>query len=193
MDYKQVNDYEVMYMVRENEDGAKDLLFKKYRPLIGKLASKYSEFAKRHGVEFDDLVQEGYIALNQAICNYDENSGILFYSYASLCINRHLITYCRNMNSKKNYILDNSLSDEVLYENAPDFANPEQIVFSKLAYQQFVHIKCLFDINYSSIFELRYNGFSYKEISALLDIPISTIDGRIYRIKNKIKEEKLFS
>lgn len=191
MDYKKVNDYEVMYMVRENEDAAKDLLFKKYTPLINKIASRFVSFAKKHGVEFEDLTQEGYIALNQAICNYDEDSNALFYSYANLCINRHLITYCRNISNKKNYILDNSLIDDSFYEVTSDSSNPEYIFFDNLTYEYFVYIKCLFDINYSSVFELRYNGFSYKEISKLLDIPISTIDGRLYRIKNRIKLNKL--
>ena len=40
----------------------------------------------------------------------------------------------------------------------------------------------------SCIFELRYNGFSYKEISELLDIPVSTIDGRLSKIRVKLKE-----
>lgn len=187
MDYKKVNDYEVMYMIRECDDDAKDLLFKKYSPVINKFASKYLEFAKKHGVEFEDLVQEGYIALEQSIASYDDQCGVLFYSYVSLCIERHMITYCRNMSSGKNYILNNSLNEDFLLDASDKFNDPENVLLTKLAEEQFVYFKNSLDIEYSSILELRYNGFSYKEISKLLDVPISTIDGRIYRMRKKMK------
>lgn len=59
MDYKQVNDYEVISMIRENDDDARDIMYQKYLPVIRKGASKYFFDVKKHGVEFDDLVQEG--------------------------------------------------------------------------------------------------------------------------------------
>ena len=54
--------------------------------------------------------------------------------------------------------------------------------------RKFVSFKNLFDIVESNIFELRYNGFSYKEISKLLDIPVSTIDGKLCKIRRILKE-----
>lgn len=193
MDYKKVNDYEVMYMIRENDDEARGLLLKKYSSIINKYASKYLGYAKFHGVEFEDLVQEGYIALDQAINGYNENSGTLFFTYANLCINRHMLTYCRNLSSKKNYILDNSIGDDCFGEIVDSYSNPEDIFSEKLLEESFSDFKNLFDIRYSSIIELRYNGFTYKEISKLLDIPLSTVDGRLYRIKKVSNfKDKLF-
>ena len=34
MNYKNVNDYEVMYMIRENDEESVGLMYKKYMPLI---------------------------------------------------------------------------------------------------------------------------------------------------------------
>lgn len=101
MDYKKVNDYEVMYMISENDDASRELLFKKYLPIVSKISSKYLAFAKKLGIEFDDLLQEGMIALNSAISNFDDSNGVLFYTYASVCIERHIITYCKRANNKK--------------------------------------------------------------------------------------------
>lgn len=189
MDYKKVNDYEVMYLIRENDEEAKGLLYKKYGSVIKKIALKYLDFASKHGVEFDDLVQEGYIAFFQAVETYDENGGALFFSYVSLCVNRHLITYCRNLCSKKHFILNNSISDDSIVEIKDEFSNPENIFLDRLAEDRFIYYKNHFDVKYSSVLELRYNGFSYKEISTLLDIPISTVDGRIYRIRKYFKQK----
>ena len=41
MDYKQVNDYEVIYMIKENDEEARNLLIRKYKPIINKVSSDY--------------------------------------------------------------------------------------------------------------------------------------------------------
>ena len=38
-----------------------------------------------------------------------------------------------------------------------------------------------------SILELKYNGFGYREISNLLDIPISSIEFKIRKVKRILK------
>ena len=40
-------------------------------------------------------------------------------------------------------------------------------------------------MNQSLVFELRYNGFKYKEISTLLGITISSVDNCVHYIKMK--------
>lgn len=182
MDYKKINDYEVVYMVRENDDEAREIIFNKYISIVRKIASNYLTLAKMSRVEFDDLVQEGLIALNGAINNYNEKSGALFYTFASICIERRMISYCRKMSNSKNYYLNTSLGEEFGYEVRDD-RDPDYYLNEVLVEKDFIRFKNLFDIFDSSIFELRYNGFSYKEISKLLDLPITVIDGRIYKIR----------
>lgn len=189
MEYKNVNDYEVVYLIRENDDEARDLMFRKYSPVIQKLALKYLSFAIKNGVEKDDLIQEGYIALNRAINNYQEDSGVLFYTYALLCIERHLITYCRNISSNKHALLNERVDEEELLYLKDLGNDPESKVLEHSLEEKFIHYKNLLDFKHSSVFELRYNGFSYKEIGKLLDLPVSTIDGRLCKIR-KILQEK---
>ena len=43
-------------------------------------------------------------------------------------------------------------------------------------------------IEYSSVLELKMNGFNYREISTLLDIPSSTVEYRIRRIRKEINQ-----
>ena len=122
MDYKKINDYEVVYLVKENDEEARKIIFNKYIPIVRKLASKYSMSAKWARVDFDDLVQEGLIALNDAIDKYDENSGALFYTFACICVERRILTFCRKMSSNKHYYLNTSLGEE-FYCNIKDDKN----------------------------------------------------------------------
>lgn len=191
MDYKNINDYEVLYMIKEKDDYAQDIMFSKYKPVIMNIAVKYIAFAKSKGADYDDLIQEGYIGLNSAINNYKDDCDTLFYSYANLCIERQIQIFCRNISSKKADVLNNSCLDDITYMNQVStdvLSNPENYNFNQ--FEDKMLLKYMRNLNFkdSCIFELRCNGFSYKEISSLLDIPVSTIDGRLYRIRRHIEK-----
>ena len=187
MDYKKINDYEVVYMVRENDEEAREIIFNKYIPIVRRIASDHLALAKMARIEYEDLVQEGLIALNEAINKYNERSGVLFYTFLCVCVERRILTYCRKMNSSKHYLLNTSLDDEYIYSVSDN--DVFEAYFNEINLERkFVSFKNLFDIVESNIFELRYNGFSYKEISKLLDIPVSTIDAKLCKIRRIIKE-----
>lgn len=189
MDYRQLNDYEVISMIREDDEDSRNIMYQKYLPVIKKCASKYLDGVKRHGIEFDDLVQEGWLALESAICSYKESYDVLFYTFAKVCIESHIHSFCKRLETRKNYVLDNALYDEDFSVIADNSMAPEAFLRERIAEEDFKNFKNLFDIKDSVVFELRYNGFSYNEISRLLDIPISTIDGRMYKIR-KILQAK---
>ena len=52
------------------------------------------------GLEYDDLYQEGCIALWRAAETYDEQLGAQFHSYAISVIRNHLLDYCRKIQSR---------------------------------------------------------------------------------------------
>lgn len=183
MEYK-VNDNELIYMIRENDEYALNIMFKKYRPIIKRVCSSYYVFAREYGVEFCDLIQEGNISLYKAYSTYNNYCDNSFYTYFIHCLNNHLHSYCRNISVKKHSPLNNSLSIN-LDINLDDYTKIEYNYIDEEKY--FVKLKNLFNFKNSIVFELRYNGFSYKEISRLLDIPISTIDGRLSKIRVKLK------
>ena len=85
------------------------------------------------------------------------------------------------MNVKKNYYLNNSISiddcDSSLFDNF-NYFDEEQL---------FVNFKNLLSFKCSIVFELKLNGFKVKEISRLLDIPLSTVNGRISKINHTLR------
>ena len=115
MNYKNYNDYEIMYRIRESDEEALNIMFAKYEPLIRNLANKHYEQAKMYGADMNDLLQEGRIALNRALSSYKDDNNVTFYTYAVVCIQRHFVTYCRNIGNSKHFNLNNSVGEEALY------------------------------------------------------------------------------
>ena len=187
MNYKKYNDYELIYMVRENDDNCRDILFLKYQPVIHNIANDYYKRFSKYGYDYDDFVQEASIAFQRALLYYDENKDTIFYSFVVLCIKRSLLTFCRQIsNSNKNISCDDTyeLNDDILIDtrsNLSDFTESMEV-------EEIYHNIILdLPIDLSSIFELKINGFTFNEIGVLLDIPSSTAEykNRFARIRLK--------
>ena len=187
MKYKKYNDYELLYMVRESNDDIKDLLYGKYQPVLRKISSDFYEKYKYYGYEYEDFYQEAVIAFERAIINYDENKESLFYTFVNLCIKRALISFCRNIsNDKKNIanIYYSDIDDNIISDTSIDL--DRTVINNELMITIRRYLLNL-SLDYSSILELKINGFSYREIAILLDIPTSTVEYRIRKIRKKLK------
>lgn len=191
MNYKTVNDYEVLYLVSEDMDTSYDILYQKYSPIIKSIANKYFSFAQQLGVEYQDLIQEGYIGLNSAIVSYRNDADAMFYTYASICIERHIRTYCRSLSALKHQILNFSFPDDEYSSNVvPDksyFGSFFQST-SKELIQEIFKSSYTLDLDTRCVFELRYNGFTYKEIAQLLDLRLSAVESKFSKARKFLKK-----
>lgn len=193
--YKNVNDYEQLYLVSENDDYAKERLFNKYKPIIISIAKKYLDYTNNR-FDIEDLIQEGYIGLNKAISSFDEHEGVLFYTFSLVCIERQIKAYYRSYNALKNYYINNSCSLDMeidnmllgdIIEDTNIDSDPALTYDNRYLQERIIAFKNSLDFRHSLVFELRYNGFKYREISELLDIPISIVDNCIHFCKEKLK------
>ena len=59
MKYKNVNDYEVIYMIRENDENAEKLMYDKYSPLLYKYVNKFYSLvsAKFFFITFEKVIK----------------------------------------------------------------------------------------------------------------------------------------
>ena len=191
MDYKNVNDYELLYLISENMDVSYDILYQKYLPIIKSIASKYFNFASRCGAEYQDLIQEGYIGLNSAIVNYRNDNNTIFYTFATVCIERTIRTYCRSLSALKHQNLNFSISDSDYSLNII----PDHTFFGEFCNSTSKElIECIFlssymlDLETRCVFEMRYNGFSNKEIAELLDLNLSSVESKICKARKFLKK-----
>lgn len=197
MKYSNMNDYELLSYISENDQSANDIIFKKYKPLIVETSNKLYFYCKRMGVEINDLIQEGMVGLNNAINTFNESHETTFYTYASKCINRRIISYIVRAGRLKNKILNESIFLELNDENetngygkelADNSYNPESILLSEEGKNEILNIidTELTDFE-KQVINLKINGFKYKEISEMLDKDVKYIDNCIQKIKNKIR------
>ena len=63
LDFKNYNDYELIYYIKDGNEAALDFMIKKYEPLIKKLTTSFIRFSDKR----DDLIQEGFLILMKCI------------------------------------------------------------------------------------------------------------------------------
>lgn len=82
--------------IRAHENEADNMLklWQQNQGFIGKMAARYSSYA-----EIEDLKQEGYIALCEAVRHYDLASGVPFINYAAFWMKQQMSRYIDNCGS----------------------------------------------------------------------------------------------
>lgn len=188
--YRDLNDYEILYLVKENDDIDYAILYEKYRPLVYKIALKYKTIFKTFGYELDDLMQIGYMSLFNAIKHFESDIS-LFYTYSLNVIEYGIINEIRKNNTNKRKVLNDSISYDVLVPNSnlsyieiiPD--TKENIYDINDNYEELVVFKNTLPFIVSCIFELKYEGFSDEEIALLLEISLKEVRKGIKLIKSQ--------
>ncbi len=87
MVYPKHNDYEIIDLIREGNDGALELMFEKYSKLISKNIYKYNLYR-----EYDDMHQEGLMILYKSINTFDASFSKSFTRYFEQNLERKFIT-----------------------------------------------------------------------------------------------------
>lgn len=201
MNYRDYNDYELLSYISEKNEEASEVLFEKYRPLILATANRMLGYCKNTGLELNDLIQEGMLGLNLAMNSFNEEKDTSFYTYAKMCIERKIISQVVASRRLKHKVLNDSLSLENTDENNTDYVydksltdnsyNPEEILFNGENEKDLVkEVSDILTDFEAQVFELKINGFDYKEIAEILDKDIKAIDNALQRIKVKIKKLK---
>ena len=197
--YKNLNDYELVSYVSEDNEEANNILFEKYKPLIIDRSKKLFKYCMNKGVELNDLVLEGMLGLNDAIVSFKDTKDVIFYTYALKCINSRIITFIIKSGRLKNKVLNDSIFLELNSQDesnnygknlVDNSYNPENVLLKEESVQEIMNIidTVLSDFE-KEVINLKINGFKYKEIADITGKDIKSIDNCIQRCKSKIKEE----
>lgn len=199
----QMTDEKLLKEISSNQnEQALECLIGRYKDMVSIKANKFFMV----GSEKEDMLQEGYIGLYKAVKSYDEEKQNSFKTFASMCVERQLITAVKNSNRQKHIPLNSSLSlNAAAYEEDGDTAvleildtrnsaeDPQDIVTKKEYYKL---VEKSIDENLSD-FEKevlqRYKlGESYASIAEKLNAKVKSVDTAIQRIRKKagkIKKE----
>ena len=198
MDYKELNDNELVSLANENNEEALKILYEKYKPLINKKCNKYYKYISNKGIEISDLIQECLVGFEESIHNFNPLDNVTFYTFTNVCIDRQISTELKKLNRDKYRPLNEAIPLETLDTdndiNLIDILkdntdNPELGLLREVEYQELYNkiAEILTDLE-ECVFSLRLQNFNYKEIADILDKDIKSIDNAIQRIRTKIKE-----
>ena len=185
-------DYELIYMVKENEE-VLEYMLKKYEPLFYKLAHSFAFKYENRGLDIEDIVQYCRIVFCRVIDTYNPDNETLFFSYLVVCLKRSIISY---VNRHVNKCEEVNYMDLEEYDNLGFFASSYDAYENYNEYeieQSIRRFQTTLTIEQGRVFELRYNGFAYKDIASLLEIDVKKVDNILVSIRKKIEKYFLFS
>lgn len=198
MEYQEYSDSELYSMVCESSEDAKELLYSRYKYVIDVLVKKYLYTAKKLGVEYNDLYQEGLVGFADAINRYDENKNTLLSTFISVCVERRLQNTILKAGRLKNKLHLESLSldheygenqiplremiqDQKNYDPLQGITKQED--FDELSFT----IKKELSQKEFEVYQLMVSGLTYQDIAIFLNRTPKQVDNTIQRIKNKIR------
>ena len=170
------------------------------------LVARYDRFARHRcrgffvlGGGIDDLEQEARIGLLEAIRDYRPRHGVTFRSFAVVCITRQVLSAIRSASSHKHDPLNASVSLDALdAPNHPPTA-PLSVRLSRhddpadavVALDEASRLRTVISNRTSAfesrVLELRFEGLTYGEISALTGRRVKTVDNTIQRARRKLQ------
>ena len=105
--YKNMTDENLINEAINNQNNtALECLMGRYKDMVSMKANKFFMV----GSEKEDIIQEGYIGLYKAVKSYNTEKQNSFKTFASICIERQLITAVKNSNRQKHIPLNSSVS-----------------------------------------------------------------------------------
>lgn len=194
--YKNANDYELIYMINENEESY-EILYEKYKPLMKYLCKKYLNTAKKCGYEFEDLFQVASLGFMVAVNTYQINQNTLFFTYVKSCIEKRIYNELRDQNTYKKTCLNEAFSFDVAIPgtdlNFFDLiSDPHSLDFLDYVENEeksikYINFKNSLSFETALVLELKLSGFSPLEMSKILDINLNLILRYIKEINRKIR------
>lgn len=193
----QRRDLALIQRIRQGDDEAKEILVAKYLPMIKHIVKKYyASF-----LEFDDLIQEGYIGLLAAIDEYKpEDFEVKFSSFAYMCIIRKVYNVIKQTTGNKHKALNDALSLNA-YINSDesrtllDLIPEDERLQDPLEMLEAKHINQRIDQllrNHLSILEytvaaLIVRGYTSGEIEQVIGVKAKVVDNARTRVKGKLR------
>lgn len=170
-----MNDYELLYLIREGNEDALAIMVEKYQPLLFSKLKRFNIVS----VQRDDFYQEGCMVLLEAIRKYDESYNKSFTRFYELLLVRKFINLLNKENKPVSYHEESVFGRFILEEEDVIFCTKTDRLLAK---------DVLNDLEYL-IFDQHYvNNIGLQEISKDLELPIKRVYNTVYRIKQKLRE-----
>ena len=198
MDYNDVTDEQLVHMVREESEEAKDVLYDRYKYIIEAELKKYNRMAWALSYDVNDLYQDALVGFADGINSYREDKEASLSSFLTLCVDRKLQVSIIKASRLKNKLLHDALSLEEEYKSTSQLKemlsdnslnDPLENILKEENYKELIkEIKKQLSSSEYEVYTYMLNGLKYDEIATLLNKNLKQVDNTIQRVKNKIKK-----
>lgn len=180
-------DIELLNLYRLGDQDAVTILIARYASLINKRVSLYHI----SGIDNDDIKQEAYMGLFNAIRNYSTNHNSSFYTFANHCIANKLKNLFASASTNKAQIYKNSVPlDEVeSYKLSQQHSsNPESIFIQNEGFDAILKLtNSVLSAFEKDVLFLYLNNCDYSLIAAKLKSSRKSVDNALQRTRKKLK------
>ena len=190
------NDYELIYLIHSNDETAVRLLMEKYESLARVIIHRFQKSENRNNVH-DDLMQLARLKLMQAVNSYRPECEVPFFCYYEEIFRNAMIDNYRERFTYKSACelfalsLDMQVSDVYEQYTYVDILTAEQLGISPSVCDRIHNLKTnLFPIE-RRIVDLRIQGYTYAQISKLLDISTKKVDNTMRKVRKSKKKKRM--
>jgi RNA polymerase sigma-70 factor (ECF subfamily) len=144
-------------------------------------AYNLARWLMRNDHDAEDMVQEAYLRAYKFFNRFQGDNGRSW-----------LLTVVRNTCYtwlKQNRAHELAVFDEELHSGGNDAGNPERLLEKKAVRSLLREALEELPVEYREVLVLReLEGYSYKEIAAIADIPLGTVMSRLTRARNRLQQ-----
>ena len=193
--YLDFNDYELLYMIRQNDEMALFILLKKYEGYLrALLRDKWNDALP--GFEKEDLMQIARLKVIESAEYFNEEKGCTFCTYMTMCVMRRLGTLKKTAMREKNAFpvivsLDGMIREdsaicymESIQSNQQRFDPSFYLEYSNLIKKTKEFVDALSEAE-KKIWSCITSDLSYAEASAMLKMKEKTYDNAVYKLRKK--------
>ncbi|WRS28815.1 sigma-70 family RNA polymerase sigma factor [Oscillospiraceae bacterium MB08-C2-2] len=186
-----IADAKLALLAGQGDTQAFDCLLIRYMPLVKRHAARYSNVS---GIDPEDFLQEGMLALFKAAKSYDDRFQVQFSTYAFRCIGNSMITavkkHMKSAHQNTNVYIDISdeqwLSRETASRRIPELPEEQFIDMETAQLQQQLMRSLLSDFEWQ-VLRLYLDGGSYQQIALVLQTTTKAVDNALQRVRRKLK------
>ncbi len=137
------------------------------------------------GLEAEDAMQEGLIALFRAVQTYQPDKGAAFETYAQRCVAHAVEDVAKAAARKKHSPLNHSvpLEQQTAFAEGPEDITIQKEQFHIAMNRIYTHLSSM----ERQVLLLFLDGYSYYEIAQKLDKAPKAIDNAMVRVRRKLR------
>jgi RNA polymerase sporulation-specific sigma factor len=198
MDLKSISDDELINLINEEDENAKNIVFDKYKYIIDIILKKYEPITKDLQMDKNELYSEALYGFSDGIHNYVQEKDASLPTFITLCVTRRITNYIRKCKTQKNMSIKSSYSFDYVYDKygmtLSDIvsdkyeSDPLIKITNKESYDELNNkIKGILSEFEYQVFLYMLSDLNYNDIAIILNKEPKQIDNTMQRIKNKIK------